>query len=72
MVALRNQDTSSHLISQCRSVRITDKMFLEFTHVTETSCITAHLHISGQVTTTATDTEYAFFRHMFTDMCTME
>ena len=44
----------------------------EFTHVTEISCTTALLHISGQDTTTVMDTEYAFFLHMFTDMYTME
>ena len=58
--------------SQCRSVRITDMILTEFTHVTATSCTTALHHTSGQVTTTVTDTEYAFFLHMFTDMYTME
>ena len=60
------------IISQCRSVQITDMILTEFTHVTEISCTTALLHISGQDTTTVMDTEYAFFLHMFTDMYTME
>jgi hypothetical protein len=64
--------TDRRIISQCRSVRITDMILTEFTHVTEISCTTALLHISGQDTTTVMDTEYAFFLHMFTDMYTME
>ena len=64
--------TDRRIISQCRSVRITDMILTEFTHVTATSCTTALLHISGQDTTTVMDTECAFFLHMFTDMYTME
>jgi hypothetical protein len=72
----RSQDMVQDLYnlhgSQCRSVRITDMILTEFTHVTVTSCTTALHHTSGQVTTTVMDTEYAFFLHMFTDMYTME
>ena len=72
MVIRTNQDTDSRHGSQFRFVRTTDLIITEFTHVTVTSCTTVLHHTSGQVTTTATDTGYAFFRLMFTDMYTME
>ena len=60
------------LRSRFRYVRITIVIHTGFTHVIATSCTTALHRTSGQVITTVTDTEYAFFQHMFTDMYTME
>lgn len=55
-----------------RSVRIIDLTLTGYTRATVTSCTMMHRLIIGQVTTTATVTESAFFLPTFTDMFIME
>lgn len=56
---------------QCRSARITDRMYIESTHATVTSCTIVLLHISGRATIIFMDTGYEYFLRMLIDIYTM-
>jgi hypothetical protein len=63
---------TSDLATQCRCVRIISQILTEYIQEIVTSCTTADRHITGLLTITATDIEYECFRHMLTDIFTLE